>query len=81
MGLGAHLWVRAPTYGSELPLMGLGAHLWGSHGSGVLLLGLRLPLMGLGAHLWGSHGPEDPTYGSEDPSYGAAMGLGSSFWV
>ena len=51
MGLGAHLWVRAPTYGSELPLMGLGAHLWGSHGSGVLLLGLRLPLMGLGAHL------------------------------
>ena len=61
--------------------MGLGAHLWGSHGSGVLLLGLRLPLMGLGAHLWGSHGSEDPTYGSEDPSYGAAMGLGSSFWV
>ena len=61
--------------------MGLGSHLWGSHGSGILLLGLRIPLMGLGAQLWGSHGSglplmgqgrhlwvRAPTYGSEDPT-------------
>ena len=77
MGLGAHLWVWEPTYGSGVPPVGqprVWCPTYGSehptYGSGLPLMDPRTPLMALWSHLW-----------IWEPSCGAAMGQGSHLWV